>query len=83
MKFRPAKRDRETKKPVFQGGDVKFKAQLKGGDWNSTWGFDATTSLTNEPMTVPVTFRFGVNTYGVNVNVMAKTRAEKGGRFKN
>lgn len=85
LSLKPSKRDKATKKVVFQGGDAAFKAKLSKGDWSDDWSdegvkadFSGTAALAME-----LRLSLGGKLYGVTLNATYSGKAGKSGRFKN
>jgi uncharacterized protein (TIGR03790 family) len=86
LNLKPAKRDRATRKLVFQGGDVAFKAKLSKGTWSDDWadeGIDPNATMSNTPMTLKVNFNIGGKVYVAVAHCSYMSKPAKSGVFKN
>ena len=66
LKLKPAKRDKATKKLVFQGGNAPYSVTLRHGTWANAWSLAPGAS---DKMTMAVTIQFAGNTYISSVTV--------------
>jgi len=79
------KRNKATKKMEYAGGDVPFKAAMKGGSWGTAWGamgMDPALSVAKGNLTLLVNMQFNGKTYTAGVNTEYKAKAGKAGSFK-
>ena len=84
LTLKPTKRNPKTKKLDFLGGDVKFKANLRNGNWSGAWsndGVDPARTAKNQPLTLTVNLTFLNQPYTATVTAMYTGVAGKSGRF--
>ncbi len=85
LKLRPAKRDALTGKPVFAGGPLEFRVDIRKASLNSEWrdeGADPLRAARGEPMSIVVVVNFlGVN-YATVVTAKYTGKPGKSGVFK-
>ena len=81
LKFKPALRDKVSKKTIFQGGPVPFTIKLAKGTWSTGWGIDPNaTAAGKTDMTSTITLDGTVYSATTTVNYSTKTKS--GGKFK-
>src|SRR5262249_16348208 len=79
------KRDPATRKIVFGGGNVPFKANLKNGDWANLWstaGFDPGNTVQNQPISMVVNIHLMGQLYTATVSAKYSGTSGKTGGFK-
>jgi hypothetical protein len=76
LKLKPSIRDKATKKIVFTGGDVAFKASIS----HASLGLDVTALLASGTAELPISVILGGTVYDARVSVSV-AKAGKGGKF--
>jgi hypothetical protein len=69
-------------KATFLGGNIPFKAALKGGTWAATWGMNPAVNAKNQPMTMTIALTLNGVLYDAVVTVKYSAKATVGGKFK-
>jgi len=85
LKLKPSKKNPLTKKVEFLGGPVPIKVTLSKGSWVDDWledGIDPDQSATNGSVTFTVGVIFNDALYRKDVETTFKSKAKKGGSFK-
>lgn len=76
LKLKPSIRDKATKKIIFTGGDVAFKASIS----HASLGLDVTALLASGTAELPISIILGGTVYDAHVSVHV-AKAGKGGKF--
>jgi hypothetical protein len=82
MKF---KRNKQTKKLEFLGGDVPLTVSLRNGNFSSAWsnhGLNFSADAKKQPASVVADLHFNGKVYRSSVNVLLSVKAGKSGAFK-
>ena len=82
LSLKPSKRNKTTRKQVFLGGNINFKAMIKDGTWAAVWGIPTTKSK-NVPLLMTVDLQLSGQIYeAANINTTCSVTAGKSGTFK-
>ena len=80
LKLKPSIRDKATKKIVFTGGDVSFKASIAHATFSDALGVNVASLLASATAEIPVSVILGGSVYETTLSV-STTKAGKGGKF--
>lgn len=85
LSLKPSKRNKDTRKNEFLGGDVTFSAKLNKGTWSDDWsdeGVDKAADAKDDPLKIRIDLTLGGKVYRAEVDAKYSGKAEKSGKIK-